>query len=229
MHGGLFPYASSFYMDSKRRINTTMRSMILDSLEIELTTKCTLACPGCSRVNTKHLKEEWDKGHLPLDLVLDTIRNTNFKSYLLIGCYGDSIYYPHFWEVMKVLVEEGKDWMVHTNGSSRSRDWWLQSYDIKFKNHRSNKFYFAIDGLEDTNHNYRINSKWKTIETALDVMTNHPNRPKLYWRWLDFAYNRHQQDEARKFAESMDIEFEIYESFRIKDQYKHDNPEIFTA
>ena len=206
-----------------------MRSMSLDSLEIELTSKCTLACPGCSRENTKHLKAEWDHGHLPFELVEDIIKSTNFKFYLLIGCYGDSIYYPHFWEVIKVLQREQKHWMVHTNGSARSRKWWEQSYDIEFHNDGRNKFFFAIDGLEDTNHNYRINSKWKTIETALDVMTNHPSRPKLFWRWLDFNYNRHQIDEARKFAQSMDIEFEVHKSFRSQDQYKHDNPEIFTS
>lgn len=206
-----------------------MREMTGDSLEIELTSKCTLACPGCSRVNTIHLRELWDKGHLPFDLVENLIRTTNFKWYNLIGCYGDSIYYPQFWDVMRILVDEKKDWMVHTNGSSRSRSWWEQSYDIEFENSKANKFYFAIDGLEDTNHLYRINAKWKTIETALDVMSKHPSRPKLYWRWLDFAYNRHQQDEARKVAESYDIQFEVYQSFRAKNAYKHDNPEIFTA
>ena len=211
------------------RINTDMKVMNIDSLEIELTSKCTLACPACSRVNSKYDKAIWDTGALPFDIVSNTITNTDFNSYNLIGCYGDSIYYPQFWDVMRILVDNDKRFMVHTNGSSRSRKWWEESYDINFQNTPKHKFYFAIDGLEDTNHFYRINAKWKTIETALDVMTKHPCPPKLYWRWLDFAYNRHQQEEARKFAESMGIEFEVYSSFRDQGQYKHATPEIFTA
>ena len=81
--------------------------------------------------------------------------------------------------------------------------------------------------MEDTNSIIESTQKWKTIETALDVMTNSVD-PKLFWRWLDFNYNRHQIDEARKFAESMDIEFEVFKP-RTQDQYKHDNPEIFTS
>ena len=64
-----------------------MKEMAIDSLEIELTSKCTLACPGCSRVNTKHLKEDWDAGHLPFELVESIIRTTNFsmvQSYRLL-------------------------------------------------------------------------------------------------------------------------------------------------
>jgi MoaA/NifB/PqqE/SkfB family radical SAM enzyme len=206
-----------------------MQVMTKDTLEIEITSKCTLACPACSRVNTKEMRAKWDTGDLPLELLERVIKDTTFKEYILVGCYGDCIYHPQFWDVMRLLVDNDKNFMVHTNGSSRSRKWWEQSYDIKFKNSFTNRFYFSIDGLADTNHFYRINAKWKTIETALDVMSNHPSKPDLRWRWLDFEYNRHQQDEARKFAESLGIKFEVYDSFRSQDQYKHATPEIFTA
>lgn len=206
-----------------------MIAMPKDTLEIEITSRCTLACPACSRMNTKHLRSKWDTGDLPLELLESVIKDSNFKGYTLIGCYGDCIYHPQFWDVMRLLVDNDKQFMVHTNGSSRSRKWWEQSYDIDFENSPKHKFYFSIDGLADTNHLYRINAKWKTIETALDVMSNHPSRPDLRWRWLDFEYNKHQKDEARKLAESMDIKFEVYDSFRSQDQYKHETPEIFTA
>lgn len=204
-----------------------MKVMTLDSLELEITSVCTLACPGCSRVNTAHKKDLWDKGHIDFDTISSIIKNSEFKSYHLIGCYGDAIYHPKFWEVVQVLQQEDKHWMVHTNGSSRSRKWWEQSYDIEFKDEHRNNFCFAIDGLEDTNNVYRINSKWKTIITGLEVMSKHPTPPKLTWRWLDFPYTRHQQEEAKMIAEDYGMHFEVHPSFRSSGQYVHETPEIF--
>lgn len=207
-------------------INILMQAITQDSLELEITSVCTLECPGCSRVNTKHLKSEWDKGHLDFEIIENVIKTTNFKWYNIIGCYGDAIYHPRFWDIIQLLNNEDKNYMLHTNGSSRSQRWWDTALDIKGW-HRGHKFCFAIDGLEDTNHYYRINAKWDTILTGLNTMSKVTERPQVIWRMLDFPYNRHQQKDAEALAQSYGMKFEIHPTFRSTDQYKHDNPRLF--
>ncbi len=43
--------------------------LLSNSLEIELTTKCTLGCPACPRNNPFEKKEDWDVGHLDKNIV----------------------------------------------------------------------------------------------------------------------------------------------------------------
>ena len=39
-----------------------------NSLEIELTTKCTLGCPSCPRNNPYDSRKLWDVGHIDTDM-----------------------------------------------------------------------------------------------------------------------------------------------------------------
>jgi sulfatase maturation enzyme AslB (radical SAM superfamily) len=61
---------------------------------------------------------------------------------------------------------------------------------------------FAIDGLEDTNHLYRVNSKWNTI--MLGVKTLRENfTGNMWWRYVIFEHNFHQIVEARDLAHKL--------------------------
>ena len=53
-----------------------MRNQTDDVLEIELTTKCVLQCPACSRMHDIKGREIWDAGHLDKEVlfkIADTI------------------------------------------------------------------------------------------------------------------------------------------------------------
>ena len=89
---------------------------------------------------------------------------------------------------------------------------------------------FSVDGLEDTNHIFRINAKWNTVLRGMKAMGSLPksNRPWLEWKYLVFPYNAHQVKEARELA--MDIGFDQFSPVRSEREnsfYKSDNPEIY--
>ncbi len=42
---------------------------IINPLEIELTTKCTLGCPDCPRNDPREKKEDWDVGPLETNII----------------------------------------------------------------------------------------------------------------------------------------------------------------
>ena len=69
----------------------------------------------------------------------------------------------------------------------------------------------------------------KEVKCLRNALEMNPHHGKAAANLTVCLLNLKQFDEARKFAESMDIEFEVHKSFRSQDQYKHDNPEIFTS
>ena len=61
---------------------------------------------------------------------------------------------------------------------------------------------FAIDGLEDTNHIYRVNSKWNSIVNGIKTLRENW-QGEMMWRYVIFEHNYHQVLKAEKFAEEL--------------------------
>ena len=178
-----------------------------DKLEIELTSKCVLQCPACARMHDVENKKIWDAGHLDKEILFNIADTTNFKRYTFCGCYGDAIYHPDFLEICDYFIKKGHWIQVHTNGSAKPEKFWQKAAEQNWKHCL---FTFSIDGLEDTNHIYRVNAKWKQIITGIKYMTSIPEerRPRLEWKMLIFKYNEHQVETARKMA--MDLGFDRF-------------------
>ena len=208
--------------------------LLHNSLEIELTTKCTIGCPACPRNNPFEKKEDWDVGHLDKNIVKSFADTSAERSYLFVGCYGDPIYHPDFIEIIKYFVDNGKRISVHTNGSFKTEKWWKELAAINWSQKSAwgyeQKFTFSVDGLEDTNHLYRINSKWKSVIAGMKIMGALPKdrRPCIEWKFLVFPYNEHQVEEARALA--MELGFDSFvpvTSERDIDFYQTDTPELY--
>jgi len=198
-------------------------------LEIELTTKCTLGCPACPRNNPLELKENWDVGHLDANLIKSFADSESNRRYLFVGCYGDPLYHPDFIDIMRHYTARDKKVHVHTNGSFKTKKYWNELADINWS-YNLHHFTFSVDGLEDTNHLYRIRANWKSIMVGMTIMGALPKekRPWLEWKYLVFPYNEHQVEEARELANKLGFdEFTPVTSERRPDSYHCDNPEIY--
>jgi len=203
--------------------------MLLNSpLEIELTTKCTLGCPACPRNNPGEKKEDWDVGHMDTDLAKSFANDSEDRSYLFVGCYGDPIYHPDFIDIVRYYVDRNKVLTIHTNGSFKKQKWWDELASLNWS--RRQIFNFSVDGLEETNHLYRIRANWKSIMMGMKTMGALPldRKPTLEWKYLVFPYNKYQVEDARKLANSlgMDRFLPVTSERNIKD-YHADDPEIY--
>ena len=199
-------------------------------LEIEITSRCVLQCPACARVHDHEGKEFWDAGHLEKELLFKIADTTNFYKYLIVGCYGDAIYHPDFFEICDYFMKKGHYLEVHTNGSAKPEKFWKKATEYNWKNCH---FVFSIDGLEDTNHIYRVNAKWKQVMTGVKYMTSIPpeRKPLLEWKMLIFKYNEHQIETASELAKELGFDiFNPVESIRTPNVYKmepgEDNPYV---
>ena len=66
---------------------------------------------------------------------------------------------------------------------------------------------FSVDGLEDTNHLYRRNVKWQNVYNNMCAYSE--SGATGIWEYLLFEHNKHQVDEARAMAESLNLQFII--------------------
>ena len=63
----------------------------------------------------------------------------------------------------------------------------------------NDKIIFSIDGLEDTNHLYRKNAKWKSIMGGIEMLQK--RKCKIIWKFIVFKHNQHQIYQAKQLCE----------------------------
>jgi wyosine [tRNA(Phe)-imidazoG37] synthetase (radical SAM superfamily) len=98
------------------------------------------------------------------------IKEKKIKSFLLAGDYGDCIYYPDIFKLIERFRDRVSFHLV-TNGSRRDEKFWTQLSSMLTS---TDSITFSIDGLEETNHLYRINSDWHSIITGVGIMAKGP-------------------------------------------------------
>lgn len=173
----------------------------IETLQLDHTSRCNLTCPQCARM--------WDKGivnsAMPIaDLTIDDYKillepfEDNKLEIFHCGNFGDVIASPTFDETYDYSVQRARRVKIATNGSARKTEWWR---DLAQKGGKKNLVIFAFDGLEDTNHLYRIGANWnKAIKNAQSYIDA---GGRAEWNFIEFKHNYHQIEEARKMAEDM--------------------------
>ena len=215
---------------NKYYMNNDWKNHNQHSLEMELTSKCTLGCPSCPRnLDGKGQNERWDFGHFDTNLAKHIADTTSYYQYLFIGCYGDVIYHPDFLEICDYYQNtRNKKLVIHTNGSAKPKKFWDTAASLTWN--KQTEFHFAVDGLSDTNHIYRINSKWDQIEYAMRTMCSIPygKRPVMIWKYLIFPYNEHQVEQARELAAEIGFDkFHAVRSWRGPKRYPAEMRDLY--
>ena len=178
----------------------------LEKIQFEPTSYCNLRCPACSRTDETTLLPKKDvvnfQQHIPLSLIKPIFSNLpKLNNVKMDGDIGDALMHPQLDKICKLIIKMHPkiEIRIHTNGTPGK--------DSMFENLlRMKNVYFVlgIDGLEDTNHIHRVGASWKIIKKRLELVRDiSPNKHE--WRWIDFDYNRHQFEEARKMARDYKI------------------------
>ena len=170
-------------------------------IHIELTSKCNARCPMCSRTRLIQSGKE--------DLLRDEITLELFKKWFSVdfvkqltglrmcGNLGDAVMAKDTVEVFQYLRENNSNMnlKLFTNGGARDDNWWKKLAETNVE------VIFAIDGLEDTNKLYRVNTVWEKIMHNAKVFIDAGGTAS--WYMLVFKHNEHQVDECRTLAYSM--------------------------
>jgi len=178
------------------------------NFHIEPTSKCTLECPLCDRTWFYETFKKRNLHEIDVDNIVKFV-GPNVEV-TLCGNNGDPIYHSKFLDLCQKLKNNNCSIWIHTNGSARPTKWWERLKNILG---RGDHITFAIDGLEDTNHLYRKNAKWKSIMTAIKTLKD--RNFNLVWKFIIFKHNQHQILEAKRLSEELTFdEFELEQSDR---------------
>ena len=174
------------------------------NFHVEPTSKCTLECPLCDRTWFYETFKKRSLHEINIDNLIRFVGpNANVS---LQGNNGDPIYHSNFHELCSKLKNNNCKLSITTNGSAKTKAWWEKLNKILDNN---DDITFSIDGLEDTNHLYRKNAKWKSIMNAVEVLQN--RKCKMEWKFIPFKHNQHQIYQAKKLSEKLN-----FDSFRLE-------------
>jgi MoaA/NifB/PqqE/SkfB family radical SAM enzyme len=132
-----------------------------------------------------------------LEKFLECPGGKKINEFLLCGDYGDSIYYPDLFK----LIERFRDrvsFRIITNGSRQTEKFWNKLAGLMTE---KDCIVFSIDGLENTNHLYRINVSYKKVIENLTAFNQAGGQS--IWNYLVFEHNQHQVEEAKELALSL--------------------------
>lgn len=182
------------------------------NLHLELTNRCTLKCPACPRTQWQELLKKTvtkqDLDFRDLANFLDCEQGHKIQEFIVCGDYGDVIYYPQLFEFLD-WFRSTKRYVLYTNGSHQTASFWNRLAESLTE---SDTVVFAIDGLEHTNHIYRINSDWHSVMTAVDIMSKSP--ASVVWKTIVFAHNFQDLKEIKKLAQDKGCSFRVEKTHR---------------
>lgn len=168
-------------------------------LTIEPSSYCNLHCPQCPRFDDKgFLDKHLNTGHLDFSRLADNLDIKllpNLHTVKLEGDYGDPAMNPNLIKIIDFFKDCNHVELI-TNGSIRNPQWFE-----KLATYKNIEVSFSIDGLEDTNHIYRINADWnKIIDNAQSFISAGGN---AVWKMIVFKHNQHQVEQARKLSQDL--------------------------
>mgnify|MGYP000153158060 CR=1 FL=1 len=179
-------------------------------IQVEATSRCNLACPGCSRTQEIGMYTPTDLNMDNFKLLVREENNIHCLTYSL--AMGDPIYAGTLFQQLQhisTLKNRPKLWFS-TNGSGRSTEWWkefttyLSPVNAQFPTFTGDHIEFAVDGLEDTNSIYRVHARWDTIINGIKTVRENYTG-KLVWRYNVFEHNYHQVAEAQQLAKDLGL------------------------
>lgn len=170
--------------------------------EIELSNYCNAKCPACIREYSS--PESLDNSNISLNQIKNLIsqipKPKNIKFYFG-GTSGDPMMNPEIVEIFNYSAEHVKAVSMDTNGSLRSTEIWKQLGKISERTGACIRF--SIDGLEDTNHIYRVDTNWKLIMRNMKTYIDAGGYSD--WKFLIFEHNKHQVEEAKQLAKQLGV------------------------
>lgn len=168
---------------------------------LELSSKCTLKCPRCPRI--EHPDTPWINKDITYDQFTSSFTEefitANVKRFTLCGDVGDPIYNKEFIEIIRYIKDIKPDCHIFiiTNGSYKKPVWWKELATVLNEYDSIN---FSVDGYDQASNNlYRINSDFESIMTGMNIL-GHESNCFVNWAAIYFSFNEHHLDDIRNLA-----------------------------
>lgn len=171
-------------------------------IHYEPTSRCNAACPMCAR-NTNGEGCVVPLQDLSLELFKTQVSDCidQLEKVFFCGAVGDPCADKTLLDKISWIKQQRKDIVIgiNTNGSIRNPNWWTQCGELLDGIY--DYVVFSIDGLEDTNHIYRVGVQFKKIMENAQAYID--TGASAHWDMLVFEHNKHQIEQCKRLADSM--------------------------
>lgn len=187
------------------------------AVHVGITNNCNASCPMCIRnvnggpVNPNIEHEELNFEDIKTILTPEFVRQLDVL--YICGNAGDAIMVKDLYESLSYIRSCNPEIILSftTNGSGRSKEWWYKMGQLM--NLKRDTVRFSIDGLEDTNHLYRVGTDFNKICESIKAFV--AGGGKAVWEFIPFKHNQHQIEEAQRVAKELGCRgFQIIKSGR---------------
>ncbi|MGF1447761.1 MAG: radical SAM protein, partial [Pikeienuella sp.] len=180
------------------------------SFHIELTDKCNAGCPMCPRTDhmngcrtDRSVVANVELGLADFETHFDDAMCAATAEVIFGGAYGDPLAATQLCEVVEHLTARGVAVAIATNGSLRRTDWW-ERLGRAMARVPGSRLELHIDGLEETNPLYRVNTRYaKIVENAAAFIAT---GARAEWHFIIFRHNEHEIEEAYRRSRALGFE-----------------------
>jgi MoaA/NifB/PqqE/SkfB family radical SAM enzyme len=203
----------------------------IEAVHFEPTARCNAKCPMCSRTGNDQILS--NQGEVSYDQFVQYFPEDfvkGLKKFKFCGNYGDPAIAKDLVKIHEYLftLNPSIEFILSTNGGIRGEKFW-QSLAKYYPADGISHVQFHIDGLEDTNHIYRVGVKWSRL--IRNVKAFNDAGGKSGWFFIPFFHNEHQIEKAEELSKELGCqEFVIKVSARFKEGNKpfmHSNGKLY--
>jgi MoaA/NifB/PqqE/SkfB family radical SAM enzyme len=186
-------------------------------MELEITSDCNAACPGCARTQNLHRLEVTRFSLDDLKRILPDERHIRDKDISLCGVLGDPMIHPQVVDITEYLLSNGAQVTISTNAGIAPIETWEKLGKLSGIYGRNFILMACIDGHRETNHIYRVNTKFDVIERNLNAFNKYAYKGPLNknrWVFIVFDHNEHEIEAAKEHAKMLGFQFYIRTGMR---------------
>jgi MoaA/NifB/PqqE/SkfB family radical SAM enzyme len=179
----------------------------INKIELEITSNCNAACPGCAR--TIH-NNKLTISSISLNDIVRTFPNKTYiehKKFKFCGVLGDPAHNVECVEMVRYLTSHGGYCELSTNGGIQSELWWEELGKISNQRPGLVHIHFCVDGHEETNHIYRVNTKFSVIDRNMTAYARHAAPESATWIFIVFDHNEYELPKAEDHARRLGFRF----------------------
>lgn len=178
----------------------------VEKIELEITSSCNAACPGCTRTQNLDMLVEKQFGLSDLKRIFPNEQYIKDKFFKFCGVLGDPIVNLECYDMVEYLATNGGTCQLSTNAAMKTAEWWTKLGNLSKLTDNVN-INFCIDGHSETNHIYRVNTVWKVIERNIEAYCAAGGQGS--WIYILFDHNEKDQTIAENHAKALGLKFAL--------------------
>ena len=134
------------------------------------------------------------------------------KEFYFGGTVDDPMMNKNVYDICEYVISNQGQVTLETNTGANNVDTYTKLGQLSHQSNGKLHVYFSVDGLEKTNHLYRVNVIWSKVLENMKAYSS--NKGKCTWQYLVFDHNYKDVPEAKALADELGINLVLRQNVR---------------